>query len=39
MLHYVNINTGTKRFVDAFATGTLNYFLDGEVGGLRVFAV
>jgi hypothetical protein len=39
MLHYVNINAGAKRFVNAFAPGTLNYFLDGEVGSLGVFAV
>jgi len=26
MLHYMNINTGTKRFMEAFATSAVNYF-------------
>ncbi len=39
MLHDVNINTGTKRFVEPFATGAPNYFLDGEIASLGMFAV
>jgi len=25
MLHYMNINTGTKRFMEAFATSAVDY--------------
>src|SRR6266567_8852440 len=39
MLHDVNINTGTKRFVEPFATGAPNNFLDGEITSLGMFAV
>jgi hypothetical protein len=39
MLHYMNINTGTKRFMEAFATSAVNYFFNWEIGGLGVFAV
>jgi len=28
MLHYMNINTGTKRFMEAFATSAVNYFFN-----------
>src|SRR5712692_7596591 len=39
MLHYVNINTGSKRLVEALAAGARDDFFDGEVGSLGVFAV
>ncbi len=39
MLHDVNINTGTKRSVEPFATGAPNNFLDGEITSLGMFAV
>src|SRR5947207_9406660 len=39
MLHNVNVNTGTQRFVEAFAAGAINYFFNEEIGGLGVFAM
>jgi hypothetical protein len=37
--HDVNINTGTQRFVEAFAAGAINYFFNQEIGSLGVFAM
>jgi len=39
MQNDVNINTLTKRFVEAFATSAFNYFVNQEIGSLRVFAM
>jgi len=35
----MDINTWTKRFVQAFATSAINYFFNQKIGGFRVFAM
>src|SRR6267143_703118 len=37
--HDVNIDTGTKRLVEAFAAGAVNYFFNQEIRSLGVFTV
>jgi hypothetical protein len=39
MLYYVNVDSGTKRFVKALATSSINNFLDREIASLGMFAV
>jgi len=39
MLHYVNVDSGTKRFEKAFAAGAINDLSNGKIGRLRMFAM
>jgi hypothetical protein len=39
MLNYVDVDTTTEWFMKALATRAINYFLDGEIGGVGAFAV
>jgi hypothetical protein len=39
MLNYVNIDSGTLRFVKAFFPGAFHYLFDGEIAGLGAFSM
>jgi hypothetical protein len=39
VLHYMNVNAGPQRFVEAFFASTFNYLFDGKVIGFRMLAM